>query len=77
MSSRSNELARVKRAAAAKRRAEQRYRETLVAAFAVGHGYAEIAKAAGISRQTVRVQVERVAKQLNLKPIWMRPTHRP
>jgi DNA-binding CsgD family transcriptional regulator len=77
VSSSSNELARVKRAAAAKRRAGQRYRETLVAAFAAGYGYAEIAKAAGISRQTVRVQVERVAKQLNLKRSWVRPADRP
>lgn len=58
MSDRS-ELARVKRAASARRRAEDQYRAALVAAAGAGVSYAELARAAGTTRQAVRQLVER------------------
>jgi plasmid stability protein len=51
-------LVRVKRAATSKRRAEQEYRAALAAAVSE-HGYAATAKAAGVSRQSVRQQLTR------------------
>lgn len=47
-------LARVKRAAAAKRRGDQQYLAALHAAHAEGLSFAQIAAAAGVSRQNVR-----------------------
>jgi hypothetical protein len=47
-------LERVRRAVAAKGRAEREYRSALLAAHAAGAGYAAIAAAAGVSRQAVR-----------------------
>lgn len=55
----SDSLARLTRAASAKRRADQQYRAALAAALAAGHTYAEIAKALGVSRQAVRQLVQR------------------
>lgn len=55
----SDPLARVKRAAATKRRAEQEYRAALAEAHAQGAGYAELARSAGISRQAVRQLIAR------------------
>jgi hypothetical protein len=51
-------LADVKRVAKTKRRAEQSYRETLVAAHEAGHSFIEIAKAAGIRRQSARELIQ-------------------
>lgn len=59
MPSPSNPLARVKRAASSKRRADQEYRAALLAAFNLGASYAELAKLAGTSRQAVRQLIER------------------
>jgi len=47
-------LARVKRAAAARRRAEHEYRAALLAARAAGYSLAQVGEAAGITRQGVR-----------------------
>ena len=47
-------LARVKRAASARRRAELEYRAALVAAREAGHSLAEVGAAADITRQGVR-----------------------
>lgn len=47
-------LLNAKRAARAKARADARYRDTIQAALDAGHGFAEIAKAVGLSRQAVR-----------------------
>jgi hypothetical protein len=61
-------LARVKRAAEAKRRAELEYRSALQAARNAGHSAAEIAKSAGVTRQAARQALLR----LNVPP-----THEP
>lgn len=50
----SDELAAVKRTASRKRRTDKQYRAALLAALEAGHGYAELAKVAGTSRQAVR-----------------------
>jgi DNA-directed RNA polymerase specialized sigma24 family protein len=50
----SETLKRVKRAAKAKRRAEQSYQDAIVAAHEAGDGFAAIAEAAGIARQSAR-----------------------
>lgn len=55
-------LKRVRRAAATKASAEIEYRAALVAAHDAGAGYAAIAAAAGVSRQTVRVQIQRARR---------------
>lgn len=47
-------LARVKRAASAKRRAEREYRSALEAAHAAGASFVELARLVGVSRQAVR-----------------------
>lgn len=49
----SPELRRVARAARAKRRAEDEYREAIVAAFRAGERAVAVAAAAGVSRQMV------------------------
>jgi hypothetical protein len=49
-----NTLAKVKRAAAAKRRADENYRAALLEAHAAGDSFAAIADAAKTSRQRVR-----------------------
>jgi hypothetical protein len=54
MPTRSNPLARVKRAASARRRAELEYRAALLAARDAGHSLAQVGHAAGITRQGVR-----------------------
>ena len=54
----SDPLARVKRAAASKRRQDERYLAALLAAVDA-HGYAAVALALGVSRQAVRQLVER------------------
>lgn len=51
---RSPELARVKRAADRRRRADLEYRNAIVDARAAGRSLAEIATEAGVSRQAVR-----------------------
>lgn len=55
----SDELARVKRAAGRRRRAEQEYRAALEAAHAAGESFGACAKAAGVSRQAVQQLLER------------------
>jgi hypothetical protein len=50
----SGELARVKRAAERKSKAEQEYLAALRAAYDAGEEYADIGRAAGISRQAAR-----------------------
>jgi len=52
-------LAEVRRAAQAKRRAEERYRAALLRAVDELEGYTLVAEAAGISRQAVRQLVAR------------------
>jgi DNA-directed RNA polymerase specialized sigma24 family protein len=52
-------LARVKQAAAERGRAEEAYRAAVLSAYVAGLSYAQIAKAAGVSRQAVRQLVER------------------
>lgn len=52
-------LSGVKRAAAAKRRADDQYRATLVAAVDAGASYAELARELGTSRQAIRQLVIR------------------
>lgn len=47
-------LERVRLAVAAKTSAEQEYRSALIAAYEAGLSYAAIARAAGVSRQSVR-----------------------
>ena len=47
-------LDKLRKAAAARRRGEERYRAALLAAVAAGHSYSEIARALGISKQSVR-----------------------
>jgi DNA-directed RNA polymerase specialized sigma24 family protein len=47
-------LATVTRATRKHERASSEYRAALLAAHEAGHSYAEIAKAAGVSRQAVR-----------------------
>ncbi len=47
-------LERVKRASSRKRSAEEEYLAALRAAWDAGHEYADIARAAGISRQAAR-----------------------
>jgi len=47
-------LGEVRRAVAGKRRAEDRYRAALAAAVEQGFSFAEVGRAAGISRQGVR-----------------------
>jgi hypothetical protein len=54
----SDSLARVKRAAKPKRRAEHDYRASLEAASKT-HSYAEIGTAAGTSRQNIRQLLNR------------------
>jgi hypothetical protein len=60
-----SELARVRRAAAARRRAEEAYRQAVVDAIAeleaagVRDAYAQVAHAAGVSRQAVRQLMQR------------------
>ena len=49
----SDPLARVKRAAAAKRRADEEYRAALAAALDAGVSQAAIGRAAGVTRQAV------------------------
>lgn len=53
------ELARVKRAAVSRRRAEESYRAALVAAVDEGASYAQLAALLGVSRQAVRQLVGR------------------
>jgi len=48
------ELARVKRAASDVRASRTKYLEALTAAREYGYSFAEIARAAGVSRQAVR-----------------------
>lgn len=61
----SDPLARVRRAARSKRRAEEEYRASLLAAFdaltsgGASDAYAQLADAAGVTRQTARVAVAR------------------
>ena len=57
--SRMKPLERVARAAAARRRANEQYRSALVAAHDAGIGYVEIARSAGVARQTIRKQLLR------------------
>jgi DNA-directed RNA polymerase specialized sigma24 family protein len=52
-------LPRVQAAAAAKARVDQEYRNAVVAAAHAGYGYGDIARAAGRSRQAMRVLVNR------------------
>lgn len=52
-------MARIKRAAASKRRADLEYRAALLAATAEGASFSDCAKAAGVSRQAVRQLVNR------------------
>ena len=55
----SDPLARVKRAAQARRRAEEEYRAALVAAVDAGHAYAVLARELDLSRQAVRQLIRR------------------
>jgi predicted transcriptional regulator len=55
----SDELAAVKRAAKRKREADQAYRDSIAAAHEAGFPFVEIAEAAGVTRQSVRVIVRR------------------
>lgn len=57
-----DELARVKRAAATKKRGERGYRAALLAASQAGYDMAAIARAAGITRQGVRDLLLREAR---------------
>lgn len=52
-------LTALRQAHKARRRGEEAYRAALLAAVADGHGYAEIAKDLGVTRQTVRMTVRR------------------
>ncbi len=52
-------LTTVKRTAAKQQRASSEYRAALLAALKAGHSFAEIARAAGVSRQAVRQFVAR------------------
>jgi hypothetical protein len=47
-------IQRVRRAAAAKRRAERAYVDAIIAAHEAGFAYSEIAEAADVSRQAAR-----------------------
>ena len=47
-------LDRVRRATVAKEKAAREYRAALLAAIAAGRSYADVARAAGISRQAAR-----------------------
>lgn len=64
-----DELARVKRAARAKRRADDAYRAALLEAAAALEAaddadvYAQLAAAAGVSRQSARVMVTRAMRR--------------
>jgi hypothetical protein len=53
----SKELERVRRASCARRRADVAYRAALRDAWGRGASFADIARAAGVSRQTVREMV--------------------
>lgn len=53
------DLSAVKRAARDRRAARDAYRRALVDAHAAGATYAELAAAAGVSRQAVRVLISR------------------
>jgi len=55
----SDPLAAVKRADAARRRAELRFRASLREAHAAGISYGELGRLLGVSRQAVRQLVER------------------
>jgi len=50
----SDPVARIRRAASAKRRADLEYRAALAAALEAGVSYADVARAADTSRQRVR-----------------------
>ena len=52
-------LPRVRRAAETKRHAEQEYREAITAAADLGIPYVHLAEVLGVTRQTVRVLVQR------------------
>ena len=54
-----NQMESVKRAARAKSRADARYVEALASAHAAGVSYADLARAAGVSRQAVRQLLQR------------------
>ena len=60
-------LARVKRAEAARRRAEDNLRAALSAAIDAGVSYADLARELGCSRQSVRERVMRYRGE------WKRP----
>ena len=60
-----NPLADVRRAVAAKRRADERYRAALVRAVDELGAYALVAEAAGVSRQAVRQLVRRELERLS------------
>jgi hypothetical protein len=53
------ELTAVRRAAERKRAAEAAYRQAIEAASEAGYAYVQIAEAAGVTRQSVRVIVRR------------------
>lgn len=55
----SDPLDRVRRAAAAKRRADQEYRAAIADAADAGIPYVHLAEVLGVTRQTVRVLVQR------------------
>jgi len=58
----SADLARVRRAAARARRARDEYRRALVDARTSGASLEEIARAAGVSRQSVHVLIRRASR---------------
>jgi transposase-like protein len=55
----SDPLAQLARDAKAKEKADRKVRLAIAAALDAGHTYADVARAAGISRQAVRQQVTR------------------
>src|SRR5262249_5382944 len=62
MAASSSTLARLKRAAAAKERADERYRALLLAALDEGYSYSDIARALNTSRQRIHQYVQRNGK---------------
>jgi len=52
-------LLRVRNTALDRARSEDDYRAALSAAIAAGHSYAELARAAGVSRQAIQQRVAR------------------
>jgi DNA-directed RNA polymerase specialized sigma24 family protein len=59
----SDPLARVRRAVKRQQASELEYRAAVVAAVAAGFSFAEVARAIGCSRQSVRILVERERKR--------------